>query len=177
MMSNEDIIKELKEHIEKLSKNTTYEFTKEDHTLSDGSSVSLIKNKDQVMVVPINDDKPITCKYPDTKVDIGEPRGYNEKELAEWIISRLRYHYFSNKKSFGKQTYRSLKGMVKRGNIQPALRYIELNWNKNIYNDYNDMTKAKHIIPITANITFPNPVKLAVIDIQIPGGDKSQCSQ
>ena len=63
--------------------------------------------------------------------------------------------------------------MVKRGNIQPALRYIELNWNKNIYNDYNDMTKAKHILPIISSITFLNSAKIGIIDIEIPGGDKS----
>ena len=172
-MSNEDIIKELKEQIEKLSKNTTYEFIKEEHKLSDGSTIFLLKNKDHIVILPTTKDKPITYKNPDVKVDIGEPREYNEKELGEWIINRLRYYYFSNKELFGKQVYRSLKGMVKRGNIQPALRYIELNWNKNIYNDYNDMTKAKHILPIIASITFLNSAKIGIIDIEIPGGDKS----
>lgn len=174
-MTNEEIIQELKENIEELSKKSSYDFTLEDHTLSDGSKITLIKKDDQIIIVPFNDDKPITYKHTEVKFDVGEIRTPNEKEQREWIIDRLRYYYFSNKNEFGKQTYRSLKGMVKKGNIQPALTYLKWRWNGSIMNDFDEMCKSKIILPVTASIKFPNPIQRTIIgiDLGISGGDRS----
>lgn len=165
-MSNEEIIQELKSRIEEFSKLTSfYDYQK--HKLSDGSEVSLVKKDKDVFVIPINNDKPITYKNQDVNIDIGDPRVPNEKERREWIIDRLRYYYLFNRKTFKRQTYRSLKGMVKRGNIEPALRYLELNWMNSVRSRYDEMCQSKTIFTATAHIKFSTPITVESIDIEI----------
>lgn len=62
-------------------------------------------------------------RYTGTYLD--PPRKPNEKEFKEFLIRKLKYYHFSiDPVMVDTITYRSLKGMVRHGNIEPVLIFI-----------------------------------------------------
>lgn len=55
---------------------------------------------------------------------IDPPRKPNEKEIHQFIISKLKYYHLKDPVMVDTVTYRSLKGMIKKGDIDNPLTYI-----------------------------------------------------
>lgn len=92
------------------------------------------------------------------------------KERREFVISRLRYMYFSKKYGMTYEQYKSAKGQLNRDGIS-VIRFIDNLYFRNrerkyFINEFNEFrsTKRPYVI-VKKKVVFPTPVKSYLIDI------------
>ncbi len=141
LTGNEKIINELKKILKEEVKKATFKF--------DGDSKPIFDNfYSNVSAKPL--------------------RTPNSIELRKWLINELYILHFSYPHIVSTKIYRCLKGMIRKGNLEPAFRFIEKKCNdKTIRERYDNYSKSKCILPFSVCCALCNPINVTTIDINI----------
>ena len=136
---NENFLHSIKNEIEELVKENKYEF---------------------------NQDRPVTFKC-DQDVNISKPRNPNLFEQKDYLKSTLRRAYFWANIGIKRSQYYTLKGHLNNYQFEGVIRFLENRGLSSTRDDFEKFKKSKPFVEVTQRVTFPNPVRVATIDVAI----------
>lgn len=137
---NENFLHSIKNEIEELVKGNKYEF---------------------------NQDRPITFNWHDQDVTLSKPRNPNLFEQKDYLKSTLRRAYFWANIGIKRSQYYTLKGHLNNYQFEGVIRFLENRGLSSTRDDFEKFKKSKPFVEVTQRVTFPNPVRVATIDVAI----------
>lgn len=100
-------------------------------------------------------------------IDESKLRCPNEREQKEWLKNVLRVKYFCDPQISLSQ-YRTIKGEIRKGHFNVAINFLaKLRNVSDIRASFERYKTTKSIQDITVPVTFPEPVKVCSIEINI----------
>ena len=134
---NENFLHSIKNEIEELVRGNKYDFSQ---------------------------DNPVTFKC-DQDVNISKPRNPNLFEQKDYLKNTLRRAYFWGNIGIKRSQYYTLKGHLNKYQFECVIRFLENRGVSSTRDDFEKFKESKPFVDITQRVTFPHPVRVAMIDV------------
>lgn len=99
----------------------------------------------------------------------------NESEIKEFLYDTLRELYYRDTKIITKSQYKTVKGQIRK-HRNSAINFIAKRITSyNFYEKYYNFCTTEHVyLEGVAKVTFPVPVEMAIIDIDVSASKEEE---
>lgn len=96
-----------------------------------------------------------------------ELRVPNEKEKKFWLKDKFNFLHHANRNLISTAQYRTLKGCVRKGNLEDAFKFLTKKGFTNIESDYKKFCETRNFATIPIIIPVKEPVKVETFDVYV----------
>ncbi len=97
-------------------------------------------------------------------------KGYrkpNDKEAKSWFYGTLRFLHFQYSDKINTVQYRTLKGMVNKGNLVPVFNFLDKRGFDDIKLHYQKYRAQETMAMFDTIVKFNEPIKTCTLDISL----------